>query len=187
MTKKTILIAIAITAGVLLLFAILWFLNFTGQFHLYRDKAYGFSIKFPKHWQVISHPQPGGAVVFVSPKETAMDAFQENVNIAVQDVPPGIATLKTFSDQILLQMSKVFTNLKVTESKAITFGGRSGYRVLFAAEKPDAIRILNVWTIKSGSTAYILTYMAAARQYKAYLPLVEEMIKSFRLEILPRN
>ena len=181
-TKKRLLIGMVVAAGVLLLAAVVWYLAFVGQFAAYQDGTYGFTIKYPRSWQKAVHPQPGAAVVFVSPKETALDAFQENVNIAVADVPPELATLKSFSAKILEQMTKVFKNIKVVESREVTFGGRRGYRVVFVADKPDAVTILNEWTIKGGDKSYILTYMAMTRQYKTYLPLVEEMIKSFHLK-----
>jgi len=180
-TKKKLLIWIAIAAGALLFIALLCFMAFVGQFNTYRDNPNGFTIKFPRRWQVVSNPEPGGAVAFISQKENAMDRFRENVNIAIQDVPPDVATLKSFSDQILLQMSKVFGNVKAVRKKNVTFGGRPGYMVQFSVDKPDKIQILNVWTIK-GDKAYILTYMALTDKYKKYLPLAGHMIKTFKFK-----
>ncbi len=42
-------------------------------------------------------------------------------------------------------MTKVFGNIKITESKSIDLANaRRGYRVVFTAENPDQIKILNV-------------------------------------------
>ncbi len=179
-TKKTILIWIAATAGVMCLAGILWYLSYIGQFSTYLDKAYNLSVKFPRHWQLVMHPQPGGSVVFISPKENPLDTFQENVNITVQEVPLEQSTLKSLTEQITLQMTKVFNNIKLEESLSIMIGDRKAQRILFSVEKPDAINILSVVMVKVDK-AYILTYMSAAKKYKMYLPLVERMIKSFRL------
>ncbi len=179
-TKKKILTGIIIAAAVLLFAAFVFFLAFIGRFNRYNDGLYGFSVDYPRRWQKIVHPQPNGAVVFISPKTTALDVFQENVNISVEDVPSELASLKSFSDKIVLQMTKVFNNIKIEESKPYNLGSRKGYRLVFSALKPD-YKVLTVWAIKSGEKAYILSYIAATKQYPQYLPLVEEMIKSFKV------
>ena len=180
-TKKKLLLGLAAAGGMLLCAAVLWYFVFISQFSPYYDKTYGFDIQYPVGWQVIRSPNPKVAVVFLSPKENALDVFRENVNITIEDVPAQIANLKSFSDKIILQMTKVFKNVKVRESRPFMFGQRNGYRVVFTADKPDAITILNVWTIKSASKAYILTYMAISRNYQQYLGLVDVMIRSFKL------
>ena len=178
--KKKVLIGIAVVGAILLTAAVGFFLFFLSQFSLYRDPSSGFSMKYPTQWKVLAN-QGGAAVVFVSPKETALDTFQENVNITIQPVPPHLATLKSFSDKIIQQMTAVFQNMKIIESKNVEFGGRPGHRMLFATEKPQPIKILNVWVIK-GDQAYILTYMAMTSRYQTYLSQVQMMIHSFQLK-----
>ena len=181
-TKKNILIVLAALAGLLLLAAGAWFLFFIAQFSIYQDVPNVFTVKYPNRWEKQINPQPGVAVIFLSPQETALDTFRENVNISIDDVPAHLATLQNFSNKIIEQMTKVFKNVQVTESRSIDFGGRHGYRVEFTAEKPDAMKILTVWTIKGGRKAYILTYIAMGKRYQTYLPLIETMIQSFVLK-----
>lgn len=180
-TKKKLLIGLAATAAVVLLAALIWLIIFNSQFRVYADRVDRFSIRYPSAWQMVPHPQAGASVVFVSPKETALDTFRENVNISIQDLPMEISSIKGLTDTILLQMTKVFPNIKVAQSLPVEFGGHKGNRVLFVADQPEKVRILTVWTVKGASKAYILTYMATGKAYPTYLPLVEEMIKSFRL------
>lgn len=180
-TKKTILIWVASVAGVLLAGAVGWLIVFNSQFRTYHDNEYRFTVKYPGAWQVFAHPQAGAAVAFVAPKETALDTFRENVNITIEDLPLETSSLKGLTDKITLQMTKVFPNVTIAQSIPIDFGGRKGHRVLFAIDKPDKIRILTVWTVKGADKAYIFTFMAAAKSYPTYLPLIEAMIKSFEL------
>lgn len=179
-TKKILLISLASVAGLVLSVALIWLVVFMSQFHGYKDKNYRFSIKYPAQWDKVVAPQGGAAVVFVSPKENALDIFRENVNVTVQDVPGHIASLKSFTDQMLTQMSAVFNNMSVVENKQIDMGGRPAMWVVFEAQKPDAIRVLTVVTIKGAQHAYILTYVASARKYPQYLPFVQEMVRSFK-------
>src|SRR4051812_36855776 len=102
-TKKKLLVGLLILAGGLLLGSISAYLLYLGQFARYQDSEYSFLIKYPRAWKLVVHPQPGAAAVFLSPKENALDVFQENVNVTIQDVPPDLATIKSFSQRILFQ------------------------------------------------------------------------------------
>jgi eukaryotic-like serine/threonine-protein kinase len=179
--KKKILIGVASGAAALLVLAFGWFLFYISQFAAYNDTAYHFAIKYPKKWEKTVAPQPGVAVIFVSPKERPSDKFRENVTVTIEDVPAELATLKSFSNKILEQMTAVFGNVKVAESKPIEFGGRRGHQALFVAGKPDNMSILTVWTMK-GAKAYIFMYIAVGNQYEAHRPYVMDMIKSFYLK-----
>src|SRR5579863_4738200 len=107
--KKTILIVIASCAGFLLLLAAGWFVYFNAQFSVYQDDQYKFSIKYPKTWKVLIHPpQANVAVIFLRPKDTALDTLQENFNVTIQPVQDDIFTLAAFSAKIKLQMTAVF-------------------------------------------------------------------------------
>ncbi len=181
-TKKTILITLASIAGALLLAAAGWLLYFNSHFGSYQDAQHHFIVKYPTAWKFIKSPQPSVAVVFQSPKENALDVLQENVNITVQAVPPHLASLKSFSDKIYQQMTVVFKqNIKVVENVSLDFGGRRGQRMVFEAPNPDNLKMVVVWTIK-GDQAYIFTYLGLIKTYPQYGPLVEEMVKSFKLK-----
>ncbi len=179
--KKKILFWIAITVGCGILIVVLWYLSFIGQFHRYRDDMYKFTIRFPREWQYAVHPQPGGGAFAVyRPYHRGEEGFRETVNITVQPLPANIATIRDLTNTVEAQMKAVFNNLKVDQSVPILFGERRGWMVIFSVEKPDAVKIMTVWTIRDAEKAYILTYMARTENYSKYLPLVEYMIKTFK-------
>lgn len=181
-TKKIILITIASLIGLALVALLVFYIWFSSLFSVYHDKQYNFSMKYPKSWNKVVAPQAGAAVAFVSPKETAMDIFQENVNIAVQDMPDSISTAKALAEQATVQMTAVFKDVKVAQHREVKFGGRSGYLVLFTISEPKPAAILNVFTVKSAERAYIFTFMSMVNRYRDYWPLVQEMIRSFRVK-----
>ena len=158
-----------------------WIVYNAIQFTDYQDPSYKFDLRYPTKWQVIKRPQAGVAVVFLSPKESAMDVFRENINVTVQPVPDDIASIKTFSYTITEQMKAVFqSNIKILEDKPFVFGGRAGHRMVFEAPKPDRLKALVVWTIRKGQ-AYILTFLTTIRKYPQSSTKVEEVLKSFQL------
>lgn len=181
-TKKNILIAVGVAAALVMAAGIALIVYHAGQFADYQNSSYKFSVSYPSKWQVIESPQPGVAVVFLSPKETALDVFRENINITIQPVPDEIASIKTFSRTITEQMKAVFSaNIEIIEDKPFTFGGRTGHRLVFEAPKPDNLKAVVVWAIRRDQ-AYILTFLTTIRKYPQSSPKVEEALKSFRLQ-----
>ncbi|MBF0490966.1 MAG: hypothetical protein HQL15_10250 [Candidatus Omnitrophica bacterium] len=180
-SKKTMLIVIWCSAAVLLLGGALWGWFYLSQFSSYHDKQYNFTLKYPVKWEKMEKFQ-GTAVTLRRPKQTALDTFQPNVNITVQEVPGKIATLASFSEAIMKQMKAVFkTNVIVLEDKSCTFADRPAHLLVLAAPKPSNLKLRFVWTIK-GSFAYIFTFIAQGNQYNELVPTIKGMVDSFELK-----
>ncbi len=180
--KKTILIVIASIAGLLLLAALGWFLYFNAQFSVYQDDQYKFSIKYPKTWKVVVHPQANVAVVFLRPKDTALDAVQENFNVTIQPLPNDILTLDAFSGTIKRQMTGVFgKSINIVEDKPLHWGWREGHQMALEAPKPDHLKMVNAWVLR-GNQAFILTFLGDMNKYNNDRLVIDEMIRSLQLQ-----
>lgn len=173
---------IASAAGVVLLAALGWLLYFNAQFSLYQDAQYKFSIKYPRTWKLIRHPQANVAVIFLHPKDTAMDTVQENFNVTIQPVPDTLLSLPLFSAKIKEQMTAVFgKSIQITEDKSLQWGWRQGHKMVIQAAKPDHLIMVNAWVLRSDQ-AYILTFLGDMNKYEQDAPLVDEMIRSLDLQ-----
>ena len=182
--KKKTLIIIASCAGALLVCAFVWFLFFAGQFKTYYNPQYKFAIKYPGSWFQVKPPKGGEAVavIFVKPKDTALDKINENFNITVQAVPPHLASLQNYSDKIRQQMLAVFKkNIKIVEDKDIKLGGRLGHMINFEAATPDSIQLMTAWVMRKDQ-AYLLTFLGDMKKFKKNKLLIEEMLRSFELK-----
>jgi len=180
--KKNILIGIASAAGLLLLTALGLYLYFILQFSVYKDDQYKFSIKYPSSWKVVIHPQANVAVLFLRPKDTALDPLQENFSVTVQAVPDDIYNLAAFSARIKVQMTAVFEkHINVVEDKPIHWGWREGNRWVIEAPQPDNLKMAYAWVL-SGNQAYIMTFLGNINKYAGDALVVNEMIRSFQLQ-----
>ena len=102
---------------------------FYTQFSVYQDDQYKFSIKYPKTWKVVVHPKTDVAVIFLRPKDTALDTLQENFNVTIQPVPDDIVNLEAFSATVKKQMTAVFgKSINIVEDKPLHWGWREGMR-----------------------------------------------------------
>ena len=180
--KKIILLIIAWSAAALLLVASGLFLYFIMQFSVYQDDQYKFSIKYPKNWKVLVHPRPNVAVIFMRPKDSALDIIQENFNVTVQPVPPSILTLDAFTGTIKRQMTGVFgKSINIVEDKPIHWGWREGHMIAINALNPDHLKMINAWVLRSDQS-YILTFLGDMDKYDKDRLYVEEMIRSLHLQ-----
>ena len=180
--KKNILIGIAVAAGLLLLAALGMFLYFNAQFSVYQDDQYKFSIKYPKTWKVIIHPQANVAVVFLRPKDTVLDAVQENFNVTIQPLPNNISTLAAFSATIKKQMTGVFgKSINIVEDKPFHWGWREGREIVIEETAPNHLKLVCAWVLRS-SQVCILTFLGDMNKYAQDAPYVNEMIRSLQVQ-----
>jgi len=179
---KVILKFLAVLLGLALLAALGLFVYFKLQFTTYADSQYKFSIKYPKSWKVVVHPQPNVAVVFLRPKDTAMDTIQENFSVTVQPIPASIFNLAQFSATVKNQMTAVFSkSIQIAEDKPLHWGWREGRQMVFNAPKPDHLKMVNAWVLRDNQS-YILTFFGDMNKYDKDKFYIEEIIHSLQLE-----
>ncbi len=178
--KRNLLFGCLIIAASICVAAAGWFIYYKMQFNLYKDAANGFTVKYPTTWKMIPQPDIGIAVVFQSPKETALDVFQENINLSVQVVPEHLASLKTFSGTITKQMKAVFqSNIKIIEDVDFIIGGRTGHKMVFETPEPQALKSVIAWVIKKDK-AFVITYMGRLEKYPLWKTQIDEVVFSFQ-------
>src|ERR1041385_7924504 len=76
-------------------------------YHRYTNIDAGFSISYPWGWTYKENVMKA-PVVFLSPKENALDFFQENFNIQVQDLADKPTNLAAYSEMATHQVEVVF-------------------------------------------------------------------------------
>src|SRR5690349_11656654 len=97
--KRNILITVWSLAAVALLAAAGYFAYyFIYKFPVYENHQLKFSVRYPHEWKKMEGIK-GAAIVFVRPKQSALDIFEPNFSITIQEVPDKIATLSSFSEK----------------------------------------------------------------------------------------
>lgn len=180
--RKKALIVIAWIAGFFLLFIIVFLIYFNTLFSVYHDDQYKFSIKYPKAWKVSVHPHPNVAVGFLRPKDTALDTLQENFNVTVQPLPDEIPTMEAFTTTIKKQMIAVFgKSISIVEDRTLHWGWREGHQITIIAPRPDHLIMVNAWVF-SVNQVYILTFLGDMHKYIKDILIINEMIRSLKLQ-----
>jgi len=180
--KQNIINGVVAGVGIILILSGAWVVSREYRFKSYKNKEYGFSIKYPALW-ALEENKNGAAVIFYSPQENDMDFFKESVNVVVQDISGNPMNIKKYSKLAVEQMEAVFEdNMIIFESKPTFFADRSGYKLVFVGKGPEVdYKYMSVWTIE-GLTAYQVTYTSLNSQYEHYISKVEKMLESFHIE-----
>jgi len=147
----------------------------------YKSYEYGISIKYPRSWSRIEN-MGGVAVQFMSPKDSDMDVFKENVNIVVQDISANPMGLQEYTDLAIKQMEVVFKDkIEVIESISYRLAGHEAHKFLYIGKGPrHNFKMMHVWTVVDDK-AYQFTFTAIDAQFDSYYGQAENMLKSFRI------
>ena len=178
-TKKVLLISITASIATIFLAWGIWFFIYQSQFAVFKNESYGLSMKYPRGWSANKDYQ-GTAMMFISPKESPLDVFQENVNVAVQDLSAHPMDLKEFVDTASNQMTKVFKNISVVETRPTKVANTEAQRIVFEAKEPDQLTMMVVCFMRDNE-AYTITYAARSFSYPRYYGLVRTMINSLTI------
>jgi len=153
-------------------------LVFTSQTKLltYTNSLNKFNLRYPELWQ----NQTGvNAVAFLSPKESDQDAFQENVNLMLQDLTQQPMDLNQYTELTRQQVAQFAGNEAIVSLKDATIGGQPCKEFIFTmAYNGRDLKLKQYWFIK-GQTAYLFTYTAETTQYASYESMATDLMKSF--------
>ena len=124
---------------------------------------------YPSDWSVtnvkstLSQNASVTAVAFFkAPMESPSDMYQENVIINMKVPSPDDLTLSDYT--------------------ANTLAGLPAHMIVYSENSQGLdIQKMQIWTVVSNSTAYVVTFGAEQTQFGRYLPAVEQMINSIQI------
>lgn len=153
----------------------------TSIYSNYDDKI---SINTPAKWQIKENPTQGTQVSFFSPKENEEDRFIENVNLQISDLSanPEIVLddiVKAWNNQSLVDYPDSF---KIVTQDKITLSGVDAVKIVYlASDNISALKGMTIIFFKDGK-AYSINYASEEKSYEKFLPAVEKLVKSIKLE-----
>lgn len=144
----------------------------------YQNKStLGISIQYPSSWKRIEVDNK--ALIFLPPSKN--DSFPEKLTVAVFGVNSSVSAGQLLSGAIK-NYAEQFRDFFIIDSKPITFGGKSGYILLYTYTALDAgtIAAMDIG-FKELNKAYAISYSAQQPEYLTFVAAVEKMVKSFHV------
>ena len=179
--QQTLLFGALGAVGLILIIIAIYMYQSSRPILTYKNPALGLAMQYPSDWGKFED-QPGVVVAFLSPKETNLDSFQENVNIIVQDLSADPVSLKKYTDMAIRQMVAVFKqSIKIEESVPTLWLGQPAHKFVYQGADPNTpslnIKMMHSWCIKNNK-AYQFTYAALIGSFDRYLPAAEAILNS---------
>jgi len=176
----TVLIVVGFALVVIGLLAILG----PTQFRTFESKKDALRIDYPKLWTVRTDIKDV-VVAFVSPQESEIDVFRENVTVIVQDLSSNPQSLKKYAQIAEIQIRAVFRDKIAVEFSGPTLvAGMTGHRFVYKGVDPAYgdlnIKLEHVFCMK-GNKAYQLTYSSIVPKFDRYHRIFQKMVRSFKL------
>ena len=167
----------------------------TAGFSLYRNSTFGITIQYPSTWllndkhlsaanytygdiQEIIEINPRSAHIFPSfslfvgsiRPNTTLNAYLGNTIQSYRDDPTGFPNFTLISN-----------------TKNIMLAGNPGYEISYSYDiKPYTVLAIEIGTFIDDKV-YEITYLSDAKQYDSFLPDINKMIDSLRLNIHESN
>lgn len=152
------------------------------NFLTYKQSDLGITIKYPQGWQRqdIDNIFTKEVVTFLSPQSGDADNFQEKVILSIEEYS---GTLNKSKDDFTQEINERLSSAKIISTHSTTFAYKPAYQIIYTGKNEEnnlEFKNLQTWTLK-GNKAYIITYTAEKDDYDKFMPIVEEMIKTFEI------
>ena len=149
------------------------------NFTIYKNPIYGITIQYPSDWKKIEY--------YDTPLTVG------GSNLVVNFLAPLANSSDNWRAHLLVQVLKQSQAKKLIAQSQINVGDRHGFKSLYNTsmqifnidrntQSTLQIKTMDVWVSGSNGDTYLLTYKAVMPQYDDYIPIVQKMIDSFRIE-----
>jgi hypothetical protein len=151
----------------------------TRNYIVYKNPTYGIAIQYPADWKKIEYYNPPATI--------------SGSNLIVNFLAPSVNTSGHWRAHLMVQVLKQDQAKKLVPQSQITIGDRQGFKALHNSSiqifnldrNTDSIvhiKAMYVWLAGNDGNTYLITYKAATAEYQDYLPTIQKMIDSFRIE-----
>ncbi|GBC86584.1 hypothetical protein HRbin12_00581 [bacterium HR12] len=143
----------------------------------YENAEHRFAFDRPDGWELAD--PPAGAVVALYPPGGALDAFAENVNVVIEQLPMDL-TATEYMDLAWAQLEPQLRDVEPIARDELTVGGMPAASIEYRARFPETeteMHLLQV-AVLDGRTAFVITY-TGTDEFERYRPDAEAIIASF--------
>jgi eukaryotic-like serine/threonine-protein kinase len=165
------------------------------SFRTYENPAYGIQIQYPSTWIIYAgdvfsdNDDDDDAAIdivsFLGPVKSDTEAYAPSLYISIDNPPPADLNLNLteYLARITNDYDARLKDFKVIESNTNSsiLASKPAYKLVFTDEEDEIhYKTMEIGTI-IGEKVYLLSYAAQEEQYSDYLPTVQKMINSLKI------
>jgi hypothetical protein len=151
------------------------------SFLTYENPTYGFTMQYPSNWSIKEQPEAGRIVSF--------DEINKGVQVYIKydKLPFQYSTLTQYVNTLVNQLGSDRKDFSLTEYYPnLTLHNNPAYKVVYLSTKKVGVNIgthyetMRLWMIKDDNV-YTLVYVTQPNLFPQYLPIANNMLKSFKI------
>jgi hypothetical protein len=160
------------------------------NFLTYENSDFGVQIEYPNDWTIEDVAEEeardgvGNLAGFFSPFENRLDNYKERLWMSV-DTLKGNMTIEEYSAQVVHHNNDTLRNFSLIglDTDSVFLGGYPAYEMVSTQVLEDGrpVRQMEVGTIVN-DVVYYVTYYSEETKYRDFLPLIQDIINSLRIE-----
>jgi hypothetical protein len=165
------------------------------SFRTYENPAYGIQIQYPSAWIIYAgdvfsdNDDDDDAAIdivsFLGPVKSDTEAYAPSLYISIDNPPPADLNLNLteYLARITDDYHARLKDFKVIESNTNSsiLASKPEYKLVFTEEEDEIhYKTMEIGTI-IGDKVYSIRYTAQEKQYSNYVPTVQKMIDSFKI------
>lgn len=151
----------------------------TRNYTVYKNPTYGIAIQYPTNWKRIEYHNTPATI--------------SGSNLIVNFLAPLVNNSAHWRAHLMVQVLKQDQAKKLVPQSQITIGDRQGFKSLHNSsmqifnldrntDSTVHIKAMDVWLTSNNGDTYLLTYKATTAEYQDYIPTIQKIIDSFRIE-----
>lgn len=146
----------------------------------YASKEKQFSIDYPDNWE-IKENELGLAVIGLSPNETGLDDFRENVSVAASVMEKPL-TADQVLDANLKPMMDIVSDFKPQKRGTVELNGVEAAWLTYTQKQGKYRLAVKLYAVPGKDYAYLIHCTAETTKVKHYYKLFDQIVKSFKVE-----
>jgi hypothetical protein len=146
-------------------------------------KIDNYKLEHPKDWKIVeSQIKERAEFYLVAPLTSKVDSFQDNVTLAIRTLNKSNNTLLKFAKSSEHNIEHYVDDSQIMSSETIGKKKKAYHRIEYTASYPktNGVRWIQYYIIKEDK-AYLVTGMMEDSQREFYAPIMENILKSFKL------
>ncbi|MCB0326864.1 MAG: hypothetical protein KDD52_04510 [Bdellovibrionales bacterium] len=146
------------------------------SYKTYADPNYGYTLSYPRSWELKEGGSLGTSLVLLSPDEGQL--FRANGNIAIAAV--GDQKLKQQVEQSIKQLKFVLREYELISKVYKPVGSiQNGAEIRARYQAAEGLRIIRTFFAMTSSYTYVLTFTASSIHEREFSKKVNRIVQSF--------
>jgi hypothetical protein len=147
----------------------------------YSNPFFGIKMQYPSNWSKLDLSRNSSSVLIVAFK-TAAGVNQGSLTLLGGNVSSGNVTLTSLFNADINHLNQTGKILHLISSIPTTFAGYSAHKIVYTTILPQRVEFEVMKLISlAGNKAYFIIYAAPIMNYTTYLPTIQTMINSIKI------